>query len=437
MTGDRGPGPFASDRPSLARPAAVPPPGEGHIVARLMHFARLLRAAGLPVGPGQVIEAVRAVEAVGVTRRVDVSSALHAVFVRRPEERALFGEAFRRYWIESGAGQERLAELMRDARRLGEPPLRPAGRRVRDGLVRPGPRMQDPGRDARTDVDRMGYSPREVLRTKDFEQMSAGEIEEAERAIGQMELPLREYPTRRSRPAPRPGRIDMRRSLRAAVRSGRAGIPLRYRAPAYRRPPLVLLVDISGSMGAYTRLFLRFVHALARLDPGVEAFLFGTRLSRVTRHFRHRDADVALAAVGAEVKDWAGGTRIGGCLEEFNRLWARRVLARGAAVLLMTDGLERDESRRLKTAAERLQRSCRKLIWLNPLLRFEAFRPKARGIRAILPHVDDFRPVHNLESLEELTTTLGAAAAGPQSMAGRNSALPSAFGRIAGTGRRR
>lgn len=404
---------------------------------RLMHFARLLRAAGMPVGPAQVIEAVRAVEAVGVTRRADVRSALHAVFVRRPEERALFAEAFRRYWVRSGAGQERLAELTRDARRLGEPPVRPAGRRVRDGLVRPGTRMREPGRESRTDIDRMGYSPREVLRTKDFAQMSVEEIEEAERAIGQMELPLREYPTRRFRPAPRPGRIDMRRSLRAAVRGGRAGIPLRYRAPARRRPQLVLLVDISGSMGAYTRLFLRFVHALTRLDPGVETFLFGTRLSRVTRHFRHRDADVALAAVGAEVEDWAGGTRIGGCLEEFNRLWARRVLARGAAVLLMTDGLERDESRRLEAAAERLQRSCRKLIWLNPLLRFEAFRPKAQGIRAILPHVDDFRPVHNLESLEELKRALGAAPAGPRGMGERGAVLPSGPGWIAGpVGRR-
>ncbi|MDE0083168.1 MAG: VWA domain-containing protein [Gammaproteobacteria bacterium] len=406
-------------------------------MARIMHFARLLRAAGMPVGPAQVIEAVRAVEAVGVTRRADVCSALHAVFVRRPEERALFAEAFRRYWIRSGTGQERLAELTRDAQRLGDPPLRPAGRRVREGLTRPGPRMQDPGRESRTEIDRMGYSPGEVLRTKDFAQMSVEEIEEAERAIEQMELPLREYPTRRFRPAPRPGRIDMRRSLRATVRGGRAGISLRYRAPAHRRPPLVLLVDISGSMGPYTRLFLRFVHALTRLDPGVETFLFGTRLSRVTRHFRHRDADVALAAVGVEVEDWAGGTRIGACLEEFNRLWARRVLARGAAVLLMTDGLERDESRRLEAAAERLQRSCRKLIWLNPLLRFEAFRPKAQGIRAILPHVDDFRPVHSLESLEELTIALGAAPAAPRSMGGRSSAFPAGTGRIAGAAGRR
>ena len=391
----------------------------------------------MPVGPAQVIEAVRAVEAVGVTHRADVWSALHAVFVRRPEERALFAEAFRRYWIQSGAGQERLAELTRNARRLGGPPPRPAGRRVREGLVPPDPQMQGPGGESRTEIDRMGYSPREVLRTKDFAQMSVEEIEEAERAIGQMELPLREYPTRRFRPAPRPGRIDMRRSLRAAVRGGRAAIPLRYRAPAHRRPPLVLLVDISGSMGAYTRLFLRFAHALTRVDPAVETFLFGTRLSRVTRHFRRRDADVALAAVGVEVEDWAGGTRIGRCLEEFNRLWARRVLARGAAVLLMTDGLERDESRRLEAAAERLQRSCRKLIWLNPLLRFEAFRPKARGIRAILPHADDFRPVHNLESLEALTRALDAAPAGPRAMGDWSSVLPSGSGRIAGAGGRR
>ncbi len=396
--------------PGLAEPEHSPPripreslPGERRLVEKLMRFARVLRAGGISVGPGHVIDAIRAVEVVGVTRRVDVYWALHAVFVHKPEERALFAEAFRCFWREPGLRQEALGELTQTASRLGGSSLPPAARRVRAGLEVPGSISRPPQEEARAELAWMGYSPREVLRKKDFEQMSVEEIEEAKRAIEQMELPLKACPTRRFRPTPRSGRIDMRRSFKAGVQGGGGGIPLRYRMPVRRRPPLVALLDISGSMGAYTRMFLHFLHVLTRYDARVETFLFGTRLSRATRHLRSRDADVAFAGLGEAVEDWAGGTRIGGCLGEFNRHWARRVLARGAAVLLMTDGLERDEGQGLMQEMERLQRSCRRLIWLNPLLRYEAFEPKAHGIRTMLPCVDDFRPVHNLESLEDVT----------------------------------
>ena len=371
-----------------------------------MEFARLLRAAGVPVGPGHVINAIRAVEAVGVTQRFDVYWALHAVFVHRPEERALFNEAFGRYWKEPGLRQAALDELAQAGSRLRKSSLPPAARRVGEGLAAPRSLPRSPRGEAWAEPERMGYSPREVLRKKDFEQMSAAEVEEAERAIEQMELPLKEQATRRFRPAPEAGRIDMRRSFRAGVQGGGGGIPLRFRTPVRRRPPLVTLLDISGSMGAYTRMLLRFLHALTRSDGRVETFLFGTRLSRATRHLRSRDVDEALSMLGAAVEDWAGGTRIGGCLGEFNRLWSRRVLAQGAAVLLMTDGLERDEGQGLTREMEWLQRSCRRLIWLNPLLRYEAFEPKAHGIRTMLPRVDDFRPVHSLESLEQLTRAI-------------------------------
>lgn len=416
------------------RPGAVAPhpAGEGRLVENLMRFARLLRAAGIAVGPGRVVDAVRAVQAVGVTRRSDFYWALHAVFVCRADQRAIFDQAFRQFWREPPIRQEAVADLV-SAARIREPSRPPpAARRVNEelgGQIRSSwPARRPPV----VEPQQVGYSPREVIRRRDFEQMSAEELEQARRAIEQMRLPLREHLTRRFRPSPRAGRVDMRRTFRVAVQAGGGGIPLRWRTPRRRQLPLVALCDISGSMGSYTRMFLRFLHALTRHDARVETFLFGTRLNRATRHLRNRDADEALAGLGEAVEDWAGGTRIGGCLREFNRLWARRVLAQGAAVLLMTDGLDRDEGRGLTQEMDRLRRSCRKLIWLNPLLRYEAFAPKAVGIRAMLPHVDDFRPVHNMESLEDLTRALGPGE--PSRPIDVGESWQSRSGRLAGVG---
>jgi uncharacterized protein with von Willebrand factor type A (vWA) domain len=222
-----------------------------------------------------------------------------------------------------------------------------------------------------------------------------------------MRLPADEVATRRFRADPRGGRIDPRATLRAAARSGGSLVLPKFRSVRTVQPPLVVLADISGSMSQYTRIFLHFLHAMTEQRRRVHSFVFGTRLTNLTRQLRHRDPDEALAGCAAAVRDWSGGTRIGDTLATFNRLWSRRVLGQGAVVLLITDGLERDDVAGLSAEMERLRKSCRKLVWLNPLLRFDGFEPKARGVAAMLPHVDEFRPVHNLDALAALCASLG------------------------------
>ncbi|MFZ3034376.1 MAG: VWA domain-containing protein, partial [Parvibaculum sp.] len=254
------------------------------------------------------------------------------------------------------------------------------------------------------------FSAAEVLRKKDFEQMSAAELAEARAAISRLHLPLDEARIRRTEPNPRGHLADMRATLRATMRSGGI-IPLKRRAYRRRRPPLVVLCDISGSMSVYARVFLQFLHALTNDRDRVHVFLFGTRLTNVTRELRHRDVDEALARVTAAVDDWDGGTRIGETLRRFNVEWGRRVLGQGAVVLLVTDGLDRDAGVGVEPEIARLHRQSRRLIWLNPLLRYDRFEPKSLGIRALLPHVDEFRAVHNIASLAELVEALSGTAA--------------------------
>ncbi len=246
----------------------------------------------------------------------------------------------------------------------------------------------------------------EILAEKDFEKMSADEIKAATDAIKRMRLPIMEVPTRRYRPNPTGARVDMRRTLRAALRSGQGYIPLMRRERRLRRPPLVIICDISGSMERYSRMMLHFMHAVTNDRDRVHTFLFGTRLTNVTRYLRYKDVDMALEKVGEEVVDWSGGTRIGACLHDFNQNWSRRVLTQGAVAIIISDGLDRDEAAGLEDEMERLHKSCRQLIWLNPLLRYEGFQPKSMGIRAMLPHVDDFRTVHSLNNLQDLTRVL-------------------------------
>jgi uncharacterized protein with von Willebrand factor type A (vWA) domain len=250
----------------------------------------------------------------------------------------------------------------------------------------------------------------EVLRTRDFEQMSASEIERAKRLIAELTLAQREFPTRRFADAKRGTRLALRATLRASLRGGGRGLVLRFRRRKTRAPVLVVLCDISGSMERYARVLLHFVHALSSQRDRVYAFLFGTRLTPVSRELAAKDVDVALAKVGKKATDWSGGTRIAASLAEFNRRWARRLLPSGAIVLLVTDGLEvggaRTEGRGLAFEMDRLHRSCRRLVWLNPLLRYAGFEPRAAGIRAMLPHVDEHRPCHDLASLEALAAAL-------------------------------
>lgn len=248
-----------------------------------------------------------------------------------------------------------------------------------------------------------------MLNSRDFEQMSAAEIAEAKRAISRLALPVRPMSSRRTVAAPRGPLPDWRRTMRESLR-GSSPPMLARRERRVRWPALVALCDISGSMASYSRMLLHFLHAAAN-EKGAgwsktHVFTFGTQLTNITRHLRHRDVDEALAAAGHEALDWEGGTRIGAALDEFNRTWSRRVLGQGAVVLLITDGLDRDDPDRLARAAERLHLSARRVIWLNPLLRWDGFEAKAQGIRALLPHVDSFVSAHNISSLEALATVI-------------------------------
>ena len=379
--------------------------GGGVLALNIMHFARALRAAGLPVGPGKTLEAVEAVALVGLSARADFYWALHAVFVERAAQREIFDQAFRLFW----RNPEDLRRMMAAAP-SSEAPKEAAdnfSRRVADALSPDEIERPEAESEVAIELDAtLTYSALEVLQETDFDIMTQEEAEEAKRVIAEMRLPIMEIPTRRFAADPRGAKIDMRATLRAGLRTSGALMPLKYRRRVTRHPPLVVLCDISGSMSRYSRMFLHFVHAITNDRDRVHCFIFGTRLTNITRHLQYRDVDVALDRVAKAAMDWSGGTRIGSSLEDFNRFWSRRVLGQGAVVLLITDGLDRGDVDGLGREIERLHKSCRRLIWLNPLLRFEGFRPEARGVKAILPHVDDFRTVHSLNSLRDIGEAL-------------------------------
>ena len=391
---------------------AVP---DGRIADNIVYFARTLRKAGMRVGPAAVKDAIEAVLAAGIGSRDDFYWTLHAVLVTRREDHAVFDEAFRLFWKSRELIEKLLAmfsPVALDTREKQKP--RAAESRVSAALFEGHERNQKPQEVPEIEVDaRFTFSGNEVLRDKDFAQMSAAELAEARKAIAALHLPLDAVRTRRFRPDPHGRRADPRAMMRSSLRTGGTLILPKFRSPRELHTPLVVLADISGSMSQYSRIFLHFLHALAEKRRRVHTFVFGTRLTNLTRQMRHRDPDEALAESAAAVKDWSGGTRIGDTLHEFNRLWSRRVLSQGAVVLLITDGLERDHVAGLSEEMERLHKSCRRLIWLNPLLRFDGFEARARGVRAMLPHVDEFRPVHNLAALGDLCAALGSQKPGP------------------------
>jgi uncharacterized protein with von Willebrand factor type A (vWA) domain len=381
---------------------------DGRLAENILYFARALRAAGIAVGPGAVMDALEALRAGGVGSREDVYWTLHAVFVKRHEHSILFDQAFRIFFRKRAYLEQMMAMMLPQTVAPREPVPPPAAQRVLEALFPQGERrLPEKERDIEIDA-RLTVSDREKLEKKDFAQMSAAEIAQARQAIRALVLPLDEVKTRRFKAARRGRLIDMRRTMRASMKGGGAVIDLKFLGPKTRQPPIVALLDISGSMSQYTRLFLHFLHAVTDARKRVSTFLFGTRLTNVTRALKARDPDEALAACSGSVLDWSGGTRIATSIETFNRQWARRVLAQGAIVLLITDGLERDPGDRLGFEMDRLHRSCRRLIWLNPLLRFEGFEAKASGIRAMLPHVDELRAIHNLESMADLCRALSA-----------------------------
>ena len=398
----------------ISGPSPAGPPRRSFFAPNLVHFAGLLRRAGLPVGPDAVIAAAHALAAIGLDDRARVRAALHAVMVNRHEHTELFEQAFALFWRDPTAARQ--AALL--AGLEGKPdadPQKPApgSRRLAEALATATPPKPPEQRPPELDAV-LTVSPHEQLQSMDFEQMSAAEIAQAKAEIRRLALPLDRRPTRRFRPDPAGPRIDLAATLRTSLRRGGNLTTLSRRRRLVRPPPLVVLCDISGSMTRYAQILLHFLHAVANARPRVHVFLFGTRLSNITRQLRHRDPEVAFQMVAAAVPDWSGGTRIGETIDLFNRSWAKRVLAQGAVVLLLTDGLDRprdgNTAQDLGHAMDRLHRSSRRLIWLNPLLRWEGFQPRSQGIRAMLPHVDEFRTVHNLDSLRTLVTLLSAPA---------------------------
>ncbi len=381
----------------------------GRLAENITFFARALREAGLPIGPGAVLDAVEAVEAARIGTKHDFYWTLHAVFVKKHEHSVVFEQAFGLFWKRRALIEKIIATLSPHS--PGAPPddKKPDAGALRAAQALLKQSQQEEIKEEQIEFNaRLTMSEREILQRKDFAQMTADEVRSARRLIDQMQMPDDWVETRRFKPDPRGRRIDARRSLRTVLRSGGQAMVLEKRERGLVHPPVVAICDISGSMAEYTRTFLHFLHALTDKRRHVETFLFGTRLTNVTRALRRRDPDDALARCSEEVKDWAGGTRISTSLHRFNVDWSRRVLTQGAIVLLFTDGLERDGVEALGREMDRLHRSCRKLVWLNPLLRWDGFEAKAEGIRAMLPYVDEFRPIHNLHAMKVLVEALSA-----------------------------
>ena len=378
----------------------------------VVHFARTLRRAGFPLGTGQINEALRAVEAVGVARRDDLRAALFATLVTQPGQRPLFEQAFEAFWRDPGLFEKSLAALLPQT--LIPPqelPHEAGARRVAEAL-----RGQAMPREGETKLQleldaRDTASADEILTAKDFEQMTVDEIARAKAVLGKMTWSLPARLTRRTEAAVRGHAFDLRRTLRRSLKAGGNVVRLERRRRQLREPPLVVLCDVSGSMSGYARMCLHFLHGLThtrRVGGGAtHTFLFGTRLTNISRALKLRDPDAALMKAAELTPDWDGGTRIAEALSRFNREWSRRVLGQGAVVLLITDGLERDDIGALGAAAERLHRSAKRVVWLNPLLRYDAFAPKALGVKTLLRHVDELRPVHNLNSMADLAAALG------------------------------
>jgi len=383
------------------------------LAENVMHFARVLRGAGIPVGPDRVIDALRALEVAGIERRDDFYWTLASVFLDRREQFDLYDQAFHIFWRDPQLLERAMALLLPKVHGRGSAPEGElAGNRVAEAFA-PKPNKDVAEREpapSEIEIDAtFTASDRELLQRADFETMTSKELSQAKKMIAQLRLPIPEIATRRLKPNSRGRLVDLRATLRSSLRGSADVIQLRRRSPLRHHPPLTVLCDISGSMSRYARMFLHFLHAITNDRDRVHTLVFGTRLTNITRHLRHRDVDIALSGVAQAVADWSGGTRIGASLKEFNLRWSRRLLGQNAVVLLISDGLDRDLGQDLSRQMERLHKSCRKLIWLNPLLRFDGFEPKATGVRLMLPHVDAFVPAHNVESLADLARILAPA----------------------------
>ena len=373
------------------------------LAARVVSFVRVLRAAGLPLGVGRTALALRAAERVDIGNRAEFSAALRSVLTASPAEGVLFDCAFQMFFG-NRAALARLGELQAlGLRSLGDVKPPPGALRLLRAMDSASSLIAEPG--FQRAVAGAGYSPQESLSSKDFAQMTPEEQAQARELLRRGVL----CPTRlgrRYRMSAHSPRVDLQATLRSGLASGGELVHLKRKARQAEPMSLVLLFDVSGSMTAYARMAIHFAHALCSARRNVEAFVFATRLTRVTRELRGRDGDVATAAALKAAPDWEGGTRIASALGQFNRQWSRRVLTRPGLVLLFSDGLERAYVEELRFEAARLRRSCKRLVWLNPLLGYKDFEPRARGVRALLPAVHEHRPGHNVDSLLGLADAL-------------------------------
>lgn len=402
--------PFTSPANENQRPIS------GRLAENIMHFARVLREAGIPVGPGAVLDALDAAMSGSLRTRDDFYWTLHAVFVKRRDQREVFDQAFHVFWKKPKMLEQLMQLFFHSIARNAPEQANKAGfRRLAEAMFdKHETQSQQRQKKDELEVDAtFTASTDETLRRKDFEQMTVAEQAQAKQAIARLRLHRTEIMTRRWQRAGRGPAIDMRRTLKESMRAGGYFIDLARREKQWHEPPLVVLCDISGSCSNYSRMFLHFLHALSNDRDRVHVFLFGTRLTNVTRELKRRDIDEAMNKVSGAVKDWSGGTRIGTTLKDFNYHWARRVLTQGAHVLIMTDGLDREDTHALEHEMQRLRRQTKRITWLNPLLRYDGFQALAGGVRAMMPYVDEFRPVHSLDSLRDLAAAL-AGRPGPE-----------------------
>lgn len=392
----------------------------------LMTFGRRLRKAGLKVGTGKIIELFDAMQAIQLTRKDDVRAAARAVLVNRPDQMTAFDIEFERFWRDLRSQAAPLFDQRTEEEVGGSPPenrqessdgSRKSQETDGEGEEKLSLSVQGsedmPDADDSEDYeappeDVLVYSSSEALRKKDFSQFSPDEVAKARRLMERMHWTLGTRKTRRRERSTRGEFIDQRAMMRSSMRHGGVPVELKYRRRREKMRPLVLICDISGSMDRYSRILLQFVHALETGLDNVEVFVFGTRLTRITRELRKRNVDRAIEDVVNAVDDWSGGTRIGEAIREFNYRWSRRVLRSNATVVMISDGWDRGDPFLLGEEMARLQRSCRRLIWLNPLLGAPGYQPLTQGIRAALPYVDYFMPIHNLQSLEALADLLGS-----------------------------
>jgi uncharacterized protein with von Willebrand factor type A (vWA) domain len=383
--------------------SATPEPNpSGHLLEHVLAFTYLLREMGVGVSPGEALELVRALAYVPIVSRDDFRAAARCTLIRRHEDLPLFDAAFAYFWRTRSSDPLMMALPVM---KLPAKPLRLPRRPRGDDASGAG---EPPEQEEQIEI-MLSYSPGEALRSKDFGTFSWEEVQACKALLNTLEWRIELRKTRRKRATRRVGtQIDMRRVLRRNLRYGGEPVELAWRAPRMHQRPLVVLCDISGSMDRYSRILLQFVYTISNGLHDVEAFVFGTRLTRITRLLRARDIDDAVGMVSKQVVDWSGGTRIGETLKDFNYHWGRRVLGRGPVVLLISDGWDRGDPQLLSHEIARLQRSCHRLIWLNPLLGSRDYQPLTQGMQAALPFVDDFLPVHNLLSLEQLGERLSA-----------------------------